>query len=127
MTRVPVARQDAIRRHNLGLLLGQIHRDGALTRAELTQRLHLSRSTIGALVSDLVELGLVDEHVPSGGDRAGRPSHVVGPRPDGPYAVAVDIDITHVTTAAVGIGGQVLARHVIATEQARPARRRSAT
>jgi predicted NBD/HSP70 family sugar kinase len=111
-----VARPDAIRRHNLGLLLGQVHRDGELTRAELTQRLHLSRSTVGALVADLTELGLLDEHVPSGGERAGRPSHLVGPRPDGPYAIAVDVDITHVTTAAVGIGGRVLARDVVATD-----------
>lgn len=116
MPSVPAARPDAIRRHNLGLLLGQIHRDGALTRAELTQRLGLSRSTIGALVADLAELGLVDERVPVGGARAGRPSHVVGPRADGPFAVAVDIDITHVTTAAVGLGGTVLARHVVATD-----------
>jgi predicted NBD/HSP70 family sugar kinase len=106
------ARPDAIRAHNLGLVLSEIHRSGALTRAELTARLGVSRSTIGALVADLAHLGLVFEHVPSGGERAGRPSHVVGPRPGGPYAVAVDLDINQITTAAVGIGGQVLARHV---------------
>jgi predicted NBD/HSP70 family sugar kinase len=113
MTRVPVARPDAIRRHNLALLLGQVHRDGELTRAELTQRLDLNRSTIGSLVADLAELGLLEESVPSGGDRAGRPSHLVGPRQDGPYAIAVDIDVTHLTIAAVGIGGHVLSRHTL--------------
>jgi len=105
------ARPDAIRRHNLGLLLRQVHSDGDLTRAELTQRLGLSRSTIGALVADLTALGLVVERVPSGGVRAGRPSHVVGPRAEGPYAIAVDVEVTRVATAAVGIGGHVLARH----------------
>jgi predicted NBD/HSP70 family sugar kinase len=113
MAHAPAARPDAIRGHNLGLLLGQVHRDGELTRAQLTQRLALSRSTIGALVADLTELGLIDERVPSGGARAGRPSHVVGPRPDGPYAIAVDIDVTHLTIAAVGIGGHVLSRHTM--------------
>jgi predicted NBD/HSP70 family sugar kinase len=117
MLRPPAARPDAIRRHNLGLLLGQVHHDGELTRAELTHRLSLSRSTIGALVADLTELGLVDERVPNGGARAGRPSHVVGPRPDGPYAIAVDIDVTHLTIAAVGIGGHVLSRHTLPMEQ----------
>lgn len=112
MPTTPVARPDAIRRHNLGLLLTQVHRDGELTRAELTQRLGLSRSTIGALVADLSDLGLLDERVPNGGARAGRPSHVVGPRTDGPYAVAVDVDITHITAAAVDIGGTVSARHI---------------
>ncbi len=115
MPRVPAARPDAIRRHNLGLLLSQVHRDGELTRAELTSRLNLSRSTIGAVVADLTELGILDERVPNGGDRAGRPSHVVGPRPDGPNAFAVDVDITHVTAAAVGIGGHVFARQEVAT------------
>jgi predicted NBD/HSP70 family sugar kinase len=107
-----------MRRHNLSLILTQVHRDGALTRAELTARLGLSRSTIGALVSDLVDLGLVEESVPSGGTRAGRPSHVVGPHPRGPFVVAADVDVTHLTTAAVGLGGSLLARHVIAIPSA---------
>lgn len=102
-----------MRRHNLALILGEVHRDGALTRAELTARLGLSRSTIGALVTDLAELGLVTESVPSGGTRAGRPSHVVGPSPDGPFVVAVDVDVTHLTCAAVGLGGGLLARRVV--------------
>jgi predicted NBD/HSP70 family sugar kinase len=113
MPSTPVARPDAIRRHNLGLLLTQVHHDGELTRAELTQRLGLSRSTIGALVADLADLGLLDERVPNGGARAGRPSHVVAPRADGPYAIAVDVDITHITAAAVGIGGTAAARHSV--------------
>jgi predicted NBD/HSP70 family sugar kinase len=104
-----------MRRHNLALVLQQIHLDGELTRAELTQRLGLSRSTIGDLVAELGALGLLGESVPTGGPRVGRPSHVVGPRPDSPFAVAVDIDVTRVVTAAVGIGGRVLARQVIAT------------
>ena len=88
-----------------------------LTRAELTARLGLSRSTIGALVADLAELGLVEESVPSGGTRAGRPSHVVGPHPRGPFVVAVDVDVTHMVAAAVGLGGTLLARHVAEFEQ----------
>lgn len=108
-----MARPDTIRRHNLGLLLGHVHRDGELTRAQLTQRLALSRSTIGTLVADLTDGGVLAERVPSGGERAGRPSHVVGPRADGPYAVAVDLDVTEISCAAVGIGGHVLARHCV--------------
>src|ERR1700744_3489794 len=110
MARAPAARPDEIRRHTLGLLRDGVHRDGELSRAELTQRLGLNRSTIGALVADLTELGLVGEHVPTGNERAGRPSHVVAPLAGGPYAVAVDIEVDRVVVAAVGLGGQVLAR-----------------
>jgi predicted NBD/HSP70 family sugar kinase len=106
-----VARPDDIRRHNLGLLLEQVHRDGELSRAELTQRLGLNRSTIGALVSDLTEFGLLSEFVPTTSVRAGRPSHVVGPRADGPFAIAVDLEVERIASAAVGIGGRVLVRH----------------
>lgn len=108
-------RPDDIRQHNLSLVLGHVHRDGALTRAELTQRLHLSRSTVGTLVGDLADLGLVEEVVPSGGARVGRPSHVVAPHTHGPYAVGVDIDVAHMTVAAVGLGGVISSREVIET------------
>src|SRR3954447_3347583 len=111
----PAARPDAIRRHNLALVLDHVHRDGALTRAELTQRLQVSRSTMGALVADLIELGLVEEVVPTGGSGVGRPSHVVAPHGGGPYVVAVDVDVTQIVTAGVGLGGTVLAREVVPT------------
>jgi predicted NBD/HSP70 family sugar kinase len=122
--RSSAVRPDDIRQHNLSLVLSHVHRDGALTRAELTQRLHLSRSTVGALVGDLAQLGLVEEVVPIGGARVGRPSHVVAPSARGPYAVGVDVDVAHVTVAAVGLGGVIIAREVIATgpEPLRPDR-----
>ena len=107
------ARPDTIRAHNLAVMLGHLHRDGTLTRAELTQRLGVSRSTVGALVADLTQLGLVEEVVPTGGARVGRPSHVVAPRPSGPYAVAIDVDVAHVTVAAIGLGGVVLSREIV--------------
>lgn len=104
------ARPDDIRQHNLSLALTHIHRDGPLSRAELTRRLGLSRSTVHALVGDLTRLGLVVEEVPTGRLGVGRPSHVVAPRPGGPYAVGVDIDAAEVTVASIGIGGAIRAR-----------------
>ena len=118
MARRLAVRPEEIRRHNLSLLLRHIHQHGELTRAELTAATGLNRSTIGALVSDLVTLGLVSEYVPSGRDRAGRPSHVVAPRPDGPYVLAVDVAVERIVTAAVGLGGVVHARRQVAIEGA---------
>jgi predicted NBD/HSP70 family sugar kinase len=111
-------RPEEIRRHNLSLLLRHLHQHGELTRAELTAATGLNRSTIGALVSDLVGLGLVTEYVPSVRDRAGRPSHVVAPRADGPYVIAVDIAVERIVTATVGLGGAVHERRQIAIEGA---------
>jgi predicted NBD/HSP70 family sugar kinase len=110
IARAGPARPDEIRQHNLGLVLEQVHQRGELSRAELTQSLGLNRSTIRALVADLADLGLVREQVPIGSERAGRPSHLVAPRPDGPYVIAAEVDVDNLTTAAVGLGGTVLAR-----------------
>ena len=123
MARPGPARPDEIRQHNLGLVLEQIHLKGELSRAELTQSLGVNRSTIRALVADLCDLSLVREEVPVGSERAGRPSHLVGPRPDGPYVVAAEVDVDNLTVAAVGLGGSVLARR----QHALPAGRTSTT
>ncbi|MCW2524693.1 MAG: family transcriptional regulator [Frankiales bacterium] len=104
------SRPAELRRHNLSLLLTQIHTHGVLSRVELGQMSGLNRSTVGGLVSELCLLGLVSENVPMGSERVGRPSHLVGPRPDGPYAVAVEVDADHVISAAVRLGGEVAAR-----------------
>jgi predicted NBD/HSP70 family sugar kinase len=108
--RTSAVRPEEIRRHNLGLVLGEIHRNGEVTRADLTVILGLNRSTIGGLVTDLVNLGMVREYVPAGRARAGRPSYVVAPRPDGPHVLAVDVGVERLVCATVGLGGRIHAR-----------------
>jgi predicted NBD/HSP70 family sugar kinase len=56
---------------------------------------------------------LVEEVVPAGGVGVGRPSHVVTPRDDGPFVLAVDVAVTHATIAAIGIGGTVRHRELV--------------
>jgi predicted NBD/HSP70 family sugar kinase len=108
------SRPDHLRRQNLAMLLGELHIDAPLTRSELASRLGLNRSTIAALVGELTEVGLIDEHIPTGAVRAGRPSHVVDVVASGPFAVAVDVEVTGARIALVGVGGQVRARSELA-------------
>lgn len=110
MSHIGVVRPENARRTNRAAVLEHVHRHGELARADLTALLGLNRSTIASVIADLVGLGLVSERVPARGDGVGRPSHLVGPRPDGPYVIAVEIDADHVTTSAVGLGGRVLSR-----------------
>ncbi len=63
--------QEDVRRHNLGTLLRYVHVHGATSRAELTSRLGLNRSTIGALTAELTTAGLVSE-TGAARDRPGR-------------------------------------------------------
>jgi len=126
--------QEEIRRHNLGVLLRTVHVRGATSRAELTTRLGLNRSTIGALTSELAGAGLVREELPGAGSpvanrgaaaapgraggpggpstpgRAGRPSLLVWPESERVCALAFAIEVDRVVAARVGLGCQVLDR-----------------
>ncbi|HLT10427.1 MAG TPA: ROK family transcriptional regulator [Micromonosporaceae bacterium] len=102
--------QEEIRRHNLGTLLRYVHVRGPTSRAELTARLGLNRSTIGALTADLAGAGLVREEVPRGLGRAGRPSLVVQPEAERVYVYAFSVEVDRLVAARVGLGGEVLDR-----------------
>jgi predicted NBD/HSP70 family sugar kinase len=102
--------QEEVRRHNLGTLLRYVHVHGATSRAELTSRLGLNRSTIGALTADLTTAGLVSEAAPRETGRAGRPSLVVRPESSKVYAYALSIEVDRLRAARVGLGGRILDR-----------------
>lgn len=102
--------QGNARRHNLGTVLGHVHRTGRISRSELTARMGLNRSTIAGLVTELESLGLAEQVKPSGTRiRAGRPSVDVKVR-NGAYVFAVDLRVEGLTVARVGLGGVVQSR-----------------
>lgn len=115
------ARSEDVRRGNLGSLLRHVHVHGPTSRSELTSLLALNRSTIGDLTSELVGAGLVREEaggrtnrLAAGGSGAGgRPSYVVVPETQRVQALAIDVGVTHLTVARVGLGGHVLSRRDI--------------
>ncbi|MFC4063157.1 ROK family protein [Planomonospora corallina] len=102
--------QEEIRRHNLGALLRHVHLSGPTSRAELTSRMGLNRSTIMALTADLTAAGLVREELPRETGRAGRPSLVVRPESARVYVFALDVGVDRLVAARVGLGGTVLDR-----------------
>jgi predicted NBD/HSP70 family sugar kinase len=103
--------QEEVRRHNLGTLLRYVHVHGATSRAELTSRLGLNRSTIGALTAELITAGLVSEAVPRETGRAGRPSLVVRPESDRIFAYSLSIEVDRLRAARVGLGGRILEQY----------------
>src|SRR5512147_1279602 len=64
---------------------------------------------MGTLLAELEELGLVqvDEASPRRRAGVGRPSHVVRVDPDGPIAVALQLQADSFLVADVGLGGTV--------------------
>lgn len=105
--------QEAVRRHNLATLLGHVHHSGGVSRAQLTERMGLNRSTIGDLVRELDELAVVHQSAPDvSGTRAGagRPSLDVNPDPDSVHVLAAELGVDTLDVARVGLGGLVLDR-----------------
>lgn len=114
---------EALRRNNLATVLGLVHREGALSRSDLTRLTGLNRSTVGDLVGELAVLGLVEvEETPAAGpgERAprGRPSPLVRVS-DRVAAVAVNPEVDAVIVGLVGLGGRVLKRIRVETASAR--------
>lgn len=103
------------RANNLARVLRLVHEDGAQSRAALTERTGLNRSTIADLVAELVQRGLVDERVPDVPGRVGRPSPVVTASAN-VVAIAVNPEVDAIELAAVGLDRGILVRERLLNE-----------
>ncbi|MGW1817522.1 ROK family protein [Streptomyces sp. NPDC002125] len=108
---------DDLRRNNLARLLKIVHRSGGLTRAELTRRTGLNRSTVGACLAELVQLGVVEEGAPPAGPGKGRPSPVITPS-DEIAAITVNPEVDAITVGLVGLAGRIRERWRMETSAA---------
>lgn len=105
----PTSPAPGTRSHNLARILRLVHAEGGQSRAALTERTGLNRSTIADLVAELVTLGLVQERVPEVPGRVGRPSPVVTASTD-VVAIAVNPEVDAIEIAAVGLDRSILVR-----------------
>jgi hypothetical protein len=107
---------DSVRQHNLSTILTLVHHAENLPRTQLTLRTGLNRSTIAALVGELLELRLVTEAATATTSQVGRPSSIVRANP-GTVAIAVNPEIDAVTVGVVSLGGVVQKRIRFPTEK----------
>ncbi|WP_146362685.1 ROK family transcriptional regulator [Arthrobacter yangruifuii] len=105
-TPLPVGRgADNLRSTNLSRILTLLHRNGPLSRVNLTRLTGFNRSTVGALVGELAAMGLAYE-TDSPAGRVGRPSPLVHAN-ERVAAVVIHPDVDAVTVGLVGLGGRV--------------------
>ena len=95
-----------IREQHCGLLLRLIWREKLISRAELARRTGLSRSSISAIVSDLLETGLVSE-TGTGYSSGGRKPIMLGFDDDAFAIVGVDMGATRIAVAVTDLRAQV--------------------
>ena len=101
---------EAVRRQNLSLVLRRLHLSGAASRSDLVEWTGLNRSTVGDLVAELANRGLVTESAPRRNGLPGRPSPTVQVRADRVVVLAIEVYADHVGAALVGLGGAILVR-----------------
>lgn len=103
------ASTDQLRRHNLSAILTLLHHDGSQPRSALTAQTGLNRSTVAALVAELVELELVHETEPDPTNQVGRPSPTVNTDPRN-VVFAINPEVDAITVGLVALGGKVIQR-----------------
>lgn len=106
--RISVDSNDQTRRRNLSAIVTLIHRHGATARASLTRSTGLNRATIGTLVAELENSGIVRENNGISAGSVGRPSTVVEPADD-IGVLAVNPETTAVSFALIGFGRGIIA------------------
>jgi predicted NBD/HSP70 family sugar kinase len=120
--RSPSGSRAARSRQNVVRLLRE---RGALSRAEIARAVGLSRSTVSALVADLVEQGVVLElgtTLPPSGGGAGRPGAAVMLNPDTGEAIGLDFGRRHIHVIIADVAHEVrIAKSVTMPEGYRPA------
>lgn len=104
------ADQVTLRSANLGRVLRQLRDRGPRSRATLAAELGLTRTAISTLVADLAERRLVRT-----GDRerggVGRPGTTVELDGHGVCGLGAEINVNHVSTIALDLGGAVVGEH----------------
>ena len=101
----PGSNSETIRRDNLSTILREVHLTGPRSRSDLVAVTGLNRSTVGDLVIELAERGLVREQRGDSLGTPGRPSPTVHAAPEGAVVLAVSIAVHWLTVALVGLGG----------------------
>lgn len=101
-----------LRRSHERLVVAELARSGPLSRAELIRRSGLSRTTLFAIVADLVTAGTLVAAVPETASRRarGRPTQLVTINPGAGTYLGVDIGRAHVHIVIVNAAHEIVAR-----------------
>lgn len=102
----------AMRRHNVALVMELIARDAPVSRVELAQRTGLTKATVSSLVAELTGAELVRDLGPEPGRAPGRPAGRLVLDPHGPVAMGLQFGSGHIAGVILDLSGRPLARQV---------------
>jgi N-acetylglucosamine repressor len=96
------------RTFNRQLVLRAVYDQAQISRAEIARRTGLTRTSVSALISALLEDGLVEE-VGRGPSTGGKAPILIRVRPDARHAIGLDLGDTTFSGALVDLRGRVVA------------------
>ncbi|WP_224392998.1 ROK family transcriptional regulator [Pseudonocardia sp. ICBG1293] len=99
-----------LRRHHLGLVLGEVVHGSAISRAGIAAATGLTRSTVSGLTAELLAGGLVRDIGAGPGATSGRPGRRLVPDPAGPVGIALQVEQDGVGGCLVDLAGRAGAR-----------------
>jgi predicted NBD/HSP70 family sugar kinase len=115
----PISPRIGTRAHNLAVTLGHIaSRPGALSRAGISERTGLNRSTASSLVDELIGGGLVREVGETNRSGVGRRGTALALRADGPAGLGLDPAGDPARACVVDLTGRVRFRRAAPTGEA---------
>jgi predicted NBD/HSP70 family sugar kinase len=98
-----------IRQHNQRVVLQRLRRLGAASKADLARAVGLTNVTVGQIIGDLAELGIVRTVGRLHTGERGQPAMMLRLDPSGACGIGVRLDRSRIETALVDLGGSVLA------------------
>ncbi|MEU3224019.1 ROK family transcriptional regulator [Streptomyces sp. NPDC006976] len=103
-----------LRRANEAAVLGELRRSGALSRGELKDRVGLSRTTLFAIVSDLLERNaVVEQPAPDAGQPRGRgrPALEISLNSRGAELIGIDLQRHHIHVVVANCAHEIVGRY----------------
>mgnify|MGYP000306517061 CR=1 FL=1 len=101
-------RAGTLRQLNRRRVLDALRRHGHVSRGDLVRSTGLSRTTVGAVVGELLERGLVVEEPPAAGPGRGRPPARIRLDAAAGAALGIDFGHTHLRVAVADLSSRVL-------------------
>ncbi|WP_460682556.1 MarR family transcriptional regulator, partial [Nesterenkonia populi] len=110
----PGARQETLREANLLVLTEEIFAAAEpLSRADLSIRTGMTRSTVSRLVDELLAAGIVREGSPVVGGARGRPAVPLTPARKTLAGLGVEVNVDFMAARALDLTGAVLSEEII--------------
>lgn len=106
-TRLAVSTAEGLGRANAGLILATVLKEGSIARAELAERVGLTRATVTRVVSKLIDMGLLLEGTPRR-ESPGRPMVPLSLAVDNRAVVTVHFGAREFRVGFVDLRGRVL-------------------